>query len=73
MMEISFEEARRAVGQPTEPQGFEDAEAFSVLLTDPPIDDTVVLVSKQDGSVRRVPRWDIQDRLDAMSPIPSTA
>lgn len=68
-MSISFQDARATISAPTEPEGFEDEEAYLLLLTDPPLDDTVILVAKRNGEVRQDSRWRISGRLDRMTPI----
>lgn len=71
-MAVTFSGARRIVdvaAGPTLPKGYEDATTYSVLLVDPAIDDTVLLVSKESGTLRRVPYWDVEDVLDAMTPV----
>lgn len=69
----TFAQARQIVDKEigaSKPRGFEDDDAFLVLLVDPPLDDTVVLVSKADGTVHRVPtmRPGVDARLQKMRP-----
>jgi hypothetical protein len=73
---ISFAQAREAVERTigaTKPNGFEDSDAFLVVLVDPPTDDTVVFVSKTTGNARRVPmlRPGMEERVGAMTRIAS--
>jgi len=54
---------------PTLQEGYEDSEDYSVLLSEPTIDDTVQLVAKADGNLHQEYYFDVRDKLQAMTPV----
>jgi len=72
---ITFKEARELVFQrigPSRPKGFEDAKDYNVLLMNPPVDDTVILVDKESSNIRRVVYWNHLNKLTSMTPVEDT-
>ena len=69
---VTFSEARRVVEEkyssPTLRDGFEDSQDFNILLQ-PPLDDQVVLVTKDSGETHFEVYFEVQDKLEAMVPV----
>ena len=69
---VTFREARSAVegrySSPTSSDGFEDSEDFNVMLQ-PPLSDEVVLVSKDSGEIHPEVYFEVQEKLEAMTPV----